>query len=325
MSDKMDKAKSQVEDIWQQFWDDHKDFDSSWVRSVLHGLAEFLPFVFVDAGEGYAKMLKGSEVELPPDFDWTSAGEDLPLPSLQKLPIYRIYLAMRAYAFYGLKLINDADLARDWQELLEEEERGSFPPFWLRDEEAKRSFAAARARLKLDHPEWLAGLSADELAALAGVNRKSVMNLLAPKSGGTLKSRADGSISVESARRWLETRPAFRPSIWHLQEGLSLRRPNQEDFIDGDPLWVPVTKDGTWFSPEHAMPDGCFHVTCAKYKEERTFDDYWEALKFLSRAASPLWRCPDEAGRWYLKSTSRWDRKTRQEIETLVRQTHEAL
>ncbi|CAN7628725.1 hypothetical protein LJR255_004754 [Pararhizobium sp. LjRoot255] len=84
-----------------------------------------------------------------------------------------------------------------------------------------------------------------------------------------------------------------------------------------------MAKDGSWFSPEHTLHDGRFHVTCAKYKQEESFDDYWAALDFLSRAASPRWRCPDEAGRWCLKPANSWDRKTRQEIETLIKQTDE--
>ncbi|AJC79805.1 hypothetical protein IE4803_CH02616 [Rhizobium etli bv. phaseoli str. IE4803] len=324
MSDKVGNAKTQVENTWRRFWDDHKDFDAKWVRHVLHNLAEYLPFVFEyeAAKEGFTTMLEKSRVELLSDFDWTIAGEDLPVSALEKLRIYRLYLAVRAYAFYGLKL-EDSNRAADWETFLDMADLGMTTQSWLRDEEAKRSFSAARARLKLDHPEWLAGLSADEVAALAGVSRKSVMNLLAPKSGGTFQTRTDGSISVESARAWLEARPDFRPSIWHLQEDLSLARPGQKDFIDGDPVWVPVAKDGTWFSPEHALPDGCFHVVCDNYREEQTFDDYWEALDFLSRATSPLWRCPDEAGRWHLKSTSRWDRKTRQEIQSKIGQTRE--
>ncbi|MEY9722162.1 hypothetical protein ABIA22_004716 [Sinorhizobium fredii] len=276
MNDNLDSAKTQVEEIWRKFWDDHKDFDPRWVRNVLHDVAERLPFVFAYEAvrEGLTVMCLGSGVELPPDFDGLSADEDLPISSLEKLPIYRIYLAVRAYAFYGLKL-EDADLEpHDWEAFLDEADSGRLPLQWLRDEEAKRSLTAARARLKLDHPEWLIGLSAEELAALARVSRKSVMNQLAPKSGGILATRADGSISVDSARLWLEARPDFRPSVWHLPEDLPLQRPDQEDFIDGDPVWVPATKDGNWFSPEDALPDGYFHVTCAKHKKEETFDGY---------------------------------------------------
>ncbi|MBP1885720.1 hypothetical protein [Sinorhizobium mexicanum] len=326
MNDNLDGARTEVEKCWREFWDDHKDFDPPWVRGVLHDVVELLPFLFPFEAvrEGVTTMYRESEGELPPDFDWTSADEDLPISSVEKLPIYRNYLAVRAYAFYGLKL-EDADLGvHDWDAFHENEDLGMLPPSWLQDKEAKRAFAAARARQKLDHPEWhRIGLSVEELAALAAVSRKSIMNLLAPKSGGILKTRADGSISVESARQWLEARPDFRPSIWHLQEDLPLRRPDQTDFIDGDPVWVPVTKEGDWFSPEHMLPDGYFHVACTKYKQEKMIDDYWDALKFLSRAASPRWRCPDEAGRWYPRPASGWDRKTRQEIESLLEQTDE--
>lgn len=316
--------RAEVERRWRQFWDDHKDFDPPCVRAVLHDLTERLPFVFAYdvVREGLLNMAEESGAELPPDVDELSADE-LPVASLKELPIYRNYLAVRAYAFYGLKL-EAADLEpHDWEAFVEQEDLAMLPPQWLRDEDLKRSFAAARARQKLDHPEWPTGLTAEELAALAGVSRKSVLNLLAPKSGGTFETRADGSIGVESARLWLEKRPDFRPSIWHLQEELALRRPDEEDFIEGTPVWVPVAKDGTWFSPEHAMPDGFFYVTCAKHKGEVSFEDYWEALDFLSRAASPRWRVRTEAPRWYLKPVSHWDRKTRQEIEDLIEKTEE--
>ena len=196
--------------------------------------------------------------------------------------------------------------------------RSHFPNEWLQaDDEVYRTIKAASARFKLDNTEWEGGrgVTAEELAALAGVSRKSVMNLLSPKASGPFRTTPDGNIHAESAQRWLSSCADFRPSIWHFQEGMQLRRPNQEALIDGEPVFVSVAGDKTWFSPNQ-MDGGVFHV--ANGEQNDAFEDYWEALKFLSQAASPKWRTADEFGTWRTKTTRGWDRKARREIQNLI-------
>jgi hypothetical protein len=52
--------------------------------------------------------------------------------------------------------------------------------------------------------------------------------------------------------------------------------------------------------------------------DEQKFDDYWNALDFLTRAASPRWRYADTTGRWRIKTAIGWERKSRKELEDLL-------
>jgi len=309
---------------WKEFWEDHKDFDSAWLRNMLHNLAEFLPFIFkFDAvGDGLTMMYRNSIGKLPPDFDWIGAEEYLSAADLSRLPGFRLALALRAYAYYGLMLeMDESEDVHGLQAFLEHAEMDLIPIRWGGDEETERTIEAALARRKLD---WNSaeGLSPEELAALVGLRRKNIVNLLAPAkraSGthGVLETGPNGRITVESARRWLLARPDFRPSIWQHQEDAPLGAPWSEALLEGDPVFVPVSSDRSWFSPEHRNErDGHYYVASGDCEEK--YKDYWSALEFLSRAASPRWRYRDSIGRWRMKNGTDWLRKTRQEIEALL-------
>jgi hypothetical protein len=117
------------------------------------------------------------------------------------------------------------------------------------------------------------------------------MNLAAPGKGGVvLHKSSDDQITSESAMRWLLSRPDFRWSIWQQQKNihLPLPFPKQATPSTVEPLFVPVAGDGSWFSPaERHQRDGHYHV--GNGDDKKQFDDYWTALDFLARAASP--RC----------------------------------
>src|SRR5262249_44785054 len=147
-----------------------------------------------------------------------------------------------------------------------------------------------RARRKLDEHE---SVTPDELAALARVSRKSIMNLAAPGKGGVVLQKASDAqkITSESAMRWLLSRPDFRRSIWQQQKNIELSPYLRSQAAPSivEPLFVPVAGDGSWFSPaERRHPDG--HYQVGNGDDEKLFDDYWTALDFLARAASPRWR-----------------------------------
>src|SRR4051812_38646869 len=99
-----------VEGREKQFWHDPQDFESAWARNVLHCLAELLPsvFKFNAIRHGIEQLYVRSGVQCPPDFDWsndwTDADEHLPVSALVHLPIFRLALALRAYAYYGLRI-----------------------------------------------------------------------------------------------------------------------------------------------------------------------------------------------------------------------------
>jgi hypothetical protein len=80
-----------------------------------------------------------------------------------------------------------------------------------------------------------------------------------------------------------------------------------------EPLFVPVARDGSWFSPTDChQADGQYHV--GNGADEMTFKDYGLALDFLTRAASPRWRYTDTIGRWRTKTATSWERKARHEV-----------
>src|SRR5438552_3164747 len=102
MSKQRQKEAAELHARWKEFRDDHKNFDSSWARNILHNLSEFLPLVFkFNAVSNCLKELYGARVLA--DFDWssewTNVAHQLPAAALGELPIFKLALALRAYAF----------------------------------------------------------------------------------------------------------------------------------------------------------------------------------------------------------------------------------
>jgi len=106
------------------------------------------------------------------------------------------------------------------------------------------------ARRTIDHQAKGKGLKPEELAALARVSRKTVMNLLAPSTAAKnrLKLDARGLIPIKASLSWLMTRPDFRPSIMQTFDD-HVAEPEPDKILEGAFVFVPVTDDGTWFSP----------------------------------------------------------------------------
>jgi hypothetical protein len=330
-------GNEEVQARWKKFWDDHKDFDSHWARNVLHSLSEFLPFVFkFDAvRHGLEQLYTRSDVQYPADWDWstdwTDADEQLPAAALRQLPIFRLALALDAYAYYGLKLMIEEphdthDLDTFLDDLAERTAQphpaiGLFPREWGGDKAMEQTLTAALARRKLDHPS-VGAITPEELAALVDLPRKNIVNLLAPKKRGILKADERGLIPVEIARSWLSTRRDFLPSVWQQQGNITIPAPDYESLLGGEPIFVPVASDGAWFSPnDRNERDRCYYVASGEHEEK--FEDYWAALDFLGHARFPRWRYCDAAGRWRTK-TGRgddWLRKSRTEIETVLQAT----
>jgi hypothetical protein len=339
------KQEAEVEARLKEFWDDHKDFDSGWARSILERLTEIiLPIIFepsalkigleqlyVKSGvtvprelleqtigqrtfvwdEHLKQYVKPSELDLEKldlefDFSDEESLNELPAAVLSPLPIFKYALALSAYADYGLVIgIGVEDICGFILDRL-----NLFPDDWVND----RIIIAAQARWKLDNHE---SVTPDELAELARVKKKSIMNLAAPGKGGVvLQKSSDDQITSESAMRWLLSRPDFRRSIWQQQKNTHFHAlPKQATPSTVEPKFVPVAADGSWFSPAERR-DG--HYQVGNGDDEKQFDDYWAALDFLVRAASPRWRYADTTDRWRMKMATGWERKAREEIEELL-------
>ncbi len=310
-----------------RFFRDHAEYESQWARNILHNLTEFLPFVFefeAVAG-GIAMMYRQSGVSFPEDVTWAGADEMLPLSELRKVKIYQLALSLRAYAYYGIVLPAAHD-AYDHAEFLEFLELRFVPSQWGQDEEMEAVILAAQGRRKLDFPNRGSGLRPEELAALAQIEKKSVLNMLTParREREGLELDATGRISLNSALRWLASRPNFSQSVW--QEGgavgqSTIDKPIDKPVVAVEPVFVPVAADGLWFSPEArtVSKNGLgarYHV--GNGETEEAFDEYWPALSFLARAGSPRWRYRDEGSRWRMKTATSWTRKAREDIEASI-------
>ncbi len=106
-------------------------------------------------------------------------------------------------------------------------------------------------------------------------------------------------------------RPSFKPSVWHLDDAANTVAADEQIEVLGDILFVPVAKDGTFFSPECKRSSG---YQLGPKGLERTYDDYVEALEALNAMEVPRWRRPNARGYWGTVTAISWTRKTRAEL-----------
>ncbi len=156
-----------------------------------------------------------------------------------------------------------------------------------------KTLLAAQGRLALD--EGL-GVTAEQLAALARIEIKSLRNMLAPGSGsGLTQTEKSGPITAASALNWLNARGKFPRSNWRdpypqWDETRSMRAPTT-----GEIFWVPFANDKIDFHPITCRRDGKYTVGSKGY--EQTFGDYRQALDCLARMQpAPCWKYP--ANNW---------------------------
>lgn len=169
--------------------------------------------------------------------------------------------------------------------------------------------ALARARLKVDEGERL---TMADIALLLDVKEPTVVTNAHRKNFASVE---DGN------RRYAEPADALP---WMIKQGyLPTRRSSGEaapaaaevpaDAKAGDNLlFVPVARDGTWFSPE--CRSGGRYTVGAK-GEEVKFTDYFEALAALVKMPTPRWRRPNANGIPGIVAGVRFDRVSRAELE----------
>jgi hypothetical protein len=169
--------------------------------------------------------------------------------------------------------------------------------------------ALARARLKVDQGERL---TMADIAMLLDVKEPTVVTNAHRKNFASIE---DGN------RRYAEPADALP---WMIKQGyLPTRRSSAEAApaaaeapadarADDDLLFVPVARDGTWFSPE--CRSGGRYTIGAK-GEEQKFTDYFEALAALVKMPTPRWRRANAEGNRGIVSGVRFDRIRRAELE----------
>lgn len=233
------------------------------------------------------------------------------------------FIELNAYGYYGLQLqdgdstdpaSHGSDRERNWADHLKKgrDLLESVPEGWAEITELERTLLAAEARFSLDFGR---DLSVEQLAALARMTPKSIRNLLTPKSGETdLRTNGEGMIPGADAMRWMSKREDFRTSIWmEAAENAELpSRPSNE--LLTDVMFIPVAKDGTAFDPVFCRNGRGY--TIGPKGAEMPIDDYFEALRILTKASSPHWRRPNENGNWGIVAGISWQRRDAAELKS---------
>ncbi len=326
---------NQVQKRWKQFNAEYADYGSGLVIEVILDLGEHLRQVFGydEANKGMRALFEAANIAVPDEDECApvSLAQELPFEELRKLKMYRDLVALNAYAYFGLPIsFSPYGEQENISETIEERQRCIYDlivesDLMLPD----RAVHAAKARWKLDTADdtrWelvtaddKGSMSQEELAALAQVSVKSIKNLLTPSSGRRLQARKDGSIAVSEARRWLNSRPDFKSSVWQLEETADCTETlaSVEQSPLRDVVFIPMAKDGTYFSPEHKYEHKYKHSGCYRIgpkENEQTVENYLEALEVLNSMETPMWRRPGARGRWGIVTGVTWTRKTLAEL-----------
>lgn len=162
----------------------------------------------------------------------------------------------------------------------------------------------ASARLKLDKGERL---TMGEIAALIGVREPTVVTNAHRKNFPTVEEGNRRYAEPADVLPWM-IKNGFRPTT---KAGAATEpRPTVPEDSE-DVLFVPVARDGTWFSPD-SRHNGRYKVGAGT--NERSFADYYEALAALLRMPTPRWRTKRD-GVPGIAFGVRFDRVSRPDLE----------
>ncbi len=169
--------------------------------------------------------------------------------------------------------------------------------------------ALARARLKVDQGERL---TMADIALLLDVKEPTVVtnahrkNFTSVEDGNRRYAEPADALPWMIKQGYLQTRLARGEAAPAAAETAANAKAG-DDF-----LFVPVARDGTWFSPE--CRSGGRYTVGAK-GEELKFTDYFEALAALVKMPTPRWRRPNANGKPEIVASVRFDRIRRTELE----------
>jgi hypothetical protein len=171
--------------------------------------------------------------------------------------------------------------------------------------------AHASARYKLDTGERL---TMGEIALLLDVREATVVTNAHRKNFVSIEEGNRRYAEPDAVSPWM-IKNGYKPTI----KGGTAASPKpardaKAQELANDIAFVPVARDGRWFSPEDRH-DGRYVVGAAKH--ERRFKDYYQALDALLRMATPRWRTKqdDIAG---IAFGVRFDRIPRAELDLAI-------
>lgn len=214
---------------------------------------------------------------------------------------------LSVYAVFGLAGPPDMDdeAIRDTLQTVEDLLVDCPPEHWLPQPELQPllpTIRMARARWNLDKG---VGVDPEGLALLGGVKLSRIRNMMSGDSP-ELPKDVMGLISNEAARSWLERRDSFLPTLIASGEAGSETRNDELD-----PIFVPVARDGSMFTPDLKRNGG--YQLGEKGAEEK-YETYEEALERLQAMPIAKWRRPNENDNWGIVSAIEWRRVDRNSL-----------
>jgi hypothetical protein len=233
--------------------------------------------------------------ELVAEGGWTHALDREYSGIYSELPVGHLFHDLDAYANYGIFLGPVRDPAeREPRLQAMVVSAGSFieaiplEAWGIVHEHAVRIVRKAEVRFKLDTGK---PVNAEELALISGMALQTIKNRL---SGSQREIHGNQNrIEAHDALAWLASRKDFLPSLWKEQDDSNFLA--AMDGMMAGCIFIPVAKDGSWFSPKVAQ-DGSYIVGAEG--QERRISDFDEALAALQTMLVPTWRRPTEGGTW---------------------------
>lgn len=310
-----------VEDLIEEFVEEFDvHLDAGLTLSVLvRAAGDYLTEIVGADVAGEAMMAIARDINPGADDigDWRKAIEDADLACHAHWPLGDELHGLTFYALKGvLPSIDRADdPAAELERLVKKAARflQMTPLQWIEGERPsplEHVIILARNRWALDNHQ---PVEPPALAALAGVSEGRVRNLMSDRNGPFVRTEG-GLIEASSALRWLANRPEYYPSRW--REQTLPPDPQRQSAPLGEPVFVPVARDGSVFHPGLRRA-GTF--TVGPKGEEAHYEAFEPALCALQRMPQPFWRRPNENGSWGIVRGLRWERLDRQDLEECAR------
>lgn len=180
---------------------------------------------------------------------------------------------------------------------------------WLSDEGEQvlsdlYLMAAGRAALDAGEP-----VEPRALALLGDVKMSRIMNMISG-ADPELPRDVNGLVLNHSALGWLSKRPSFLKTLFG--GGLS-QKSGSDDLID-DPVFVPVSKDGSVFNPSCRREAG---YQIGPKGDEEYYSSFEEALTALQQAQVARWRRPNANGNWGIVVAVEWRRVSKKVLHRM--------
>ena len=164
--------------------------------------------------------------------------------------------------------------------------------------------ALGQARMKMDRGERM---TLAEIALLIDVPEQTVITNAHRKKFATVEDGNRRYAEPTNVLPWM-VKYGYVPTA----AGERLTITPKSDLPQADLVFVPVAKDGSWFSPKTQRAGR--YVIGAKGAEVST-DDYFTALAQLSQMDVPRWRRANAAGNAGIVTGVRFDRVSRAELQ----------